>query len=135
MLTLDRASEYSSTRELNIWAGTFNLNGRSNGLHEDLSPWLCPDSNPHQGPDIVAVGFQEMVELSPQHIMSTEPTVRQAWEKAVKRTLNNAAKLRGSEEFALLRGGQLVGASLSVFAKVSLLGHVKNIEGSLKKVC
>lgn len=82
----------------------------------------------------MAVGFQEIVELNPQHIMSTEPTRRQAWERAVKRILNKNALARGGEEYVLLRGGQLVGASLSVFVRVGLLPHLKNVEGSLKKV-
>ena len=86
-------------------------------------------------PHIVAVGFQEIVELSPQQIMSTEPNRRQDWERAVKRTLNNNARASGSEEYVLLRGGQLVGASLSIFVKVGILNHIKNVEGSLKKVC
>lgn len=130
-----RAQEFSSHREIRIWTGTFNLNGRSNGLRNDLSAWLCPAvGSSQQNPEIVAVGFQEIVELSPQQIMSTEPTMRQAWEKAVKRTLNANAKVNASEEYVLLRGGQLVGASLSIFVKAGLLPHIKNVEGSLKKV-
>lgn len=130
-----RTAEFTSQRDIRIWAGTLNLNGRSTGLNHDLSPWLCPAVDPsQQSPEIVAVGFQEIVELSPQQIMSTEPTIRQAWEKAVKRTLNTNAKKHGAEEYVLLRGGQLVGASLSIFVKARLLSHVKNVEGSLKKV-
>lgn len=130
-----RSFEYTSSKDINIWAGTFNLNGRSTGLTADLSPWLCPDTGSRlEIPHIVAVGFQEIVELSPQQIMSTEPTRRQAWERAVKKTLNANALKRGSEEYVLLRGGQLVGACLSIFVKVSILSHIKNVEGSLKKV-
>lgn len=66
--------------------------------------------------------------------MSTEPTRRQAWEDAVRRTLNDNAEAVGGEEYVLLRGGQLVGASLSIFVRVGLLPHLKNVEGSLKKV-
>ena len=130
-----RASEFASTKEIRIWAGTMNLNGRGNGIGEDLSPWLCPEVDAaSRYPHIVAVGFQEIVELSPQHIMSTEPTRRQEWEKAVKRTLNARARQHGVEEYVLLRGGQLVGASLSIFVKVGMLSHIKNVEASLKKV-
>lgn len=129
-----RAGEYSSKRDIQIWAGTLNLNGRSDGLNADLSPWLYPPvAKSHQNPHIVAIGFQEIVELSPQQIMSTEPSRRQAWEKKVKRSLNDVAKATGVEEYVLLRGGQLVGASLSVFIKRSMLNTVKNVEGALKK--
>ena len=52
----------------------------------------------------------------------------------MKRTLNSNARKNSQEEYVLVRGGQLVGASLSIFVKVSLLTHVKNVEASLKKV-
>ncbi|TKA68704.1 hypothetical protein B0A49_05409 [Cryomyces minteri] len=129
-----RAAEYSSSKSIHIWAGTFNLNGKTNGMREDLSLWLCPEVDPSQEqPEIVAVGFQEIVELSPQQIMSTDPERRQQWEAAVKKVLNANAHRLGSEEYVLLRGGQLVGASLSIFVKANILSHIKNVEGSLKK--
>ena len=100
-----------------------------------MSAWLCPDVDAsQQNPEIVAVGFQEIVELSPQQIMSTDPARRQLWETAVKRTLNEHARSSGSEEYVLLRSGQLVGAALSIFVRVSVLGDIKNVEGSVKKV-
>ncbi|KAI9791793.1 MAG: inositol polyphosphate 5-phosphatase [Candelina submexicana] len=129
-----RAHEYSSSRQISIWVGTFNLNGRTSGINSDLSAWLCPDVDAsQQNPDIVAVGFQEIVELSPQQIMSTDPARRQLWETAVKRTLNENARKSGSEEYILLRSGQLVGAALSIFVRISVLGNIKNVEGSVKK--
>ncbi|KAF2090828.1 hypothetical protein K490DRAFT_62155 [Saccharata proteae CBS 121410] len=129
-----RAGEFSSERPIHIYAGTFNLNGKTQGMKEDLSTWLCPPTDPSQQfPEIVAVGFQEIVELSPQQIMSTDPARRQQWEAAVKRTLNDHAQKHGKEEYVSLRGGQLVGASLSIFVKASILKYIKNVEGSLKK--
>ena len=104
-------------------------------MNEDLALWICPPVNQSQGePDIVVVGFQEIVELSPQQIMATDPAPRQAWEEAVKRALNQNAQGVQGEEYVLLRGGQLVGASLSIFVKASILKHIKNVEGSIKKV-
>jgi hypothetical protein len=131
-----RQAEYSETEMINILVGTFNLNGKTNGITSDLSPWLCPDVDPSQQcPEIVAVGFQEIVELSPQQIMATDPDRRELWERAVKKTLNKNAEKWGKEEYVILRGGQLVGASLSVFVRSDCLKHIKNVEGSLKKVC
>ena len=128
-------NEYSTTEEIHIWVGTFNLNGRGNGVKEDLSAWLCPEINHLQEhPQIIAVGFQEIVELSPQQIMSTDPIRRQAWEDAVRKTLNENARRRSSEEYILLRSGQLVGAALMIFVKSSALQSIKNVEGSVKKV-
>ena len=127
-----RKREYSSTEDIHIWVGTFNLNGKGHGVSEDLSPWLSPKLNNLQSdPEIVAVGFQEMVELSPQQIMSTDPARRRIWEEAVGRTLN--AKKDRKEEYVLLRSGQLVGAALMIYVKSKVLGSIKNVEGSIKK--
>ncbi|KAI1459076.1 SacI homology domain-containing protein [Annulohypoxylon moriforme] len=128
-----RSSEYSSTENITMWVGTFNLNGRTNGIEEDLSPWLCPQELGSTQPEIVTVGFQEIVELSAQQIMNSDPTRKQLWEKAIKRTLNARAKQSGGEKYVLLRSGQLVGAALCIFVKASVLPKIKNVEGSVKK--
>lgn len=115
------------------WAGTFNLNGRTEGIDLDLSQWLCPPELGDGTPEVVAVGFQEIVELSPQQIMNSDPTRKQTWEKAVKRTLNARSQRLGGERYVLLRSGQLVGAALCIFVKSSALRSIKNVEGSVKK--
>ena len=120
---------------MRIWVGTFNLNGRGSGIKEDLAAWLWPDIKQlQQHPGIVAVGFQEIVELSPQQIVSADPVRRQAWENAVRQTLNDGARKHSSEEYILLRSGQLVGAALMIFVKTSILRNIKNVEGSVRKV-
>jgi len=136
VLTIYRASEYTSVNDISIWAGTLNLNGRLDGVTEDLSSWLWPSSPiATQNPDIFAVGFQEIVMLDARQMLSTDSTRRQAWERAVKKTLNNRRKGDAVNEYVLLRGSQLVGASLSIFVKRGLLNRIKNVEGGLKKVC
>lgn len=129
-----RASEYSFARSIRVWAGTFNVNGSGLGPDVDLAPWLFPVFD-QQGdePTIFAVGFQEIVALSPQQIMSTDPTTRKVWENAVKSCLNSYSKSRGSGNYVLLRSGQLVGAALMVFVKEDVLKEIKNVEGSVKK--
>ena len=112
-----------------------NLNGRDNSSKEDLGVWLCPRHNNSKfQPDIVAVGFQEIVELSPQQIMSTDPIRRVDWEEAVRQTLNGKIHRGSNEEYVLLRSGQLVGAALMIFVKSSSLKMIRNVEGSVKKV-
>lgn len=128
-------SEYTSTEDILIFVGTFNVNGRRGDRKEDLSAWLCPELRlSQQNPEIVAVGFQEIVELSPQQIMSTDPVELQAWEKAVGATLNENARKNSSEEYVLVRSGQLVGAALMIFVKSRVLNRIKNVEGGVKKV-
>lgn len=128
-----RSEEYTSFKSISMWVGTFNLNGRTEGIEEDLSPWLFPAAMGSVQPDIYTVGFQEIVELSPQQIMNSDPSRKNLWEKAVQRTLNRRQAALGGEKYVLLRSGQLVGAALCIFVKTSALGKIRNVEGSVKK--
>lgn len=71
-----------------------------------------------------------MVELSPQHIVNTDPERRKQWEHAVRQALNSR---RADVRYVLLRSGQLVGAALCIFVAAAALRDVKNVEGSVKK--
>lgn len=130
-----RASEYSTTKTVRFWVGTFNVNGRDKGPGVDLSPWLFPEVDTDSGdPAVFAVGFQEIVDLSPQQIMSTDPSTRKVWERAVQDCLNRRANEKGTSRYVLLRSGQLVGAALMIYVKSDALKEIKNVEGSVKKV-
>ncbi|KAK0731107.1 SacI homology domain-containing protein [Lasiosphaeris hirsuta] len=128
-----RSGEFSTNEKIRMWVGTFNLNGRTDGIDEDLSPWLCPSELGPIQPEIIAVGFQEIVELNPQQIMNSDPTRKQLWERAIKRTLDRNYNRVGDDKYVLLRSGQLVGAALCIFVKASVLHNIKNVEGSVKK--
>lgn len=65
--------------------------------------------------------------------MSTDPVRRQAWEDVVGQTLNKNVKRTPEDKYVLLRSGQLVGAALMIFVKVSILKKIKNAEGGVKK--
>ncbi|UKZ92146.1 uncharacterized protein TrAFT101_007112 [Trichoderma asperellum] len=128
-----RSEEFTSFKNISIWVGTFNLNGRTEGIDHDLSPWLFPPSLGSSQPEIFVVAFQEIVELSPQQIMNSDPSRKGLWENAVKETLNRRQASLGGKKYVLLRSGQLVGAALCIFVKSSSLDHIKNVEGSVKK--
>ena len=129
-----RSGEYTSASNIRIWVGTFNLNGKLGGVREDLSSWLWLEGGSGGGsPEIVAIGLQEIVELSPQQIMNTDPARRNEWERAISATLNRHARAGDPSEYVLLRSGQLVGAALLVYAKTSVLKYIKNVEGQIKK--
>jgi len=102
-------------------------------VDQDLSPWLFPNSLGSTQPEIFVVGFQEIVELSPQQIMNSDPTRKQMWERSVKAALNKRADALGGERYVLLRSGQLVGAALCIFVQAAVLPNIKNVEGSVKK--
>lgn len=128
-----RSDEYASSETITIWTGTLNLNGRTDGADQNLSPWLFSPALEAVQPELYVVAFQEIVELSPQQIMNSDPRRRQLWERAVKGLLNQRQARLGGDKYVLLRSGQLVGAALCVFVKKSALGRIKNVEGSVKK--
>ncbi|RJE23278.1 hypothetical protein PHISCL_04393 [Aspergillus sclerotialis] len=129
-----RASEYTLTKSIRIWTGTLNVNGRSEGLNVDLTPWLFPLADQEsENPTIFAVAFQEIVPLNPQQIMSTDPTTRKVWENTVSYYLNDHPNRKSSERYVLLRSAQLVGAALMVYVKQDALSEIKNVEASTKK--
>ena len=127
-----RRVEFESLSSVKVFVGTFNLNGKTGGTREDLSAWLKPST----GIDIVVVGFQEIVDLSPQQIMSTDPNRRAVWESAVRSCLNGHMSEKPQpkeDDYVLLRSGQLVGAALLIFVKAHMLNRISNVEGSIKK--
>ncbi|KAF3942204.1 Synaptojanin-1 [Dactylella cylindrospora] len=130
-----KTDQFLTNRVISIHVGTMNLNGRTDGLDEDLTSWLFPPPCPHYQPELIVIGFQEIVELSPQQIMSTDPARRQLWETAVLENLNRASgsSTKGRKEYILLRGGQLVGAALGIYVRSDIISEIKNVEGSLKK--
>ncbi|KAK7205005.1 synaptojanin-2 [Myxozyma melibiosi] len=120
-----RRAEYTSSREISIFAGTFNLNGC---LYDgDLSSWLFPNDSGFDCPDLVVIAFQEIVELTPGQILSADPGKRQFWEHQVSRHLN------ARDNYVLLRSGQLVGTALLLYVKASEVANVRNINGAVKK--
>ncbi|CDM32457.1 Inositol-1,4,5-trisphosphate 5-phosphatase 1 [Penicillium roqueforti FM164] len=126
-----RTPEYSSRKQVRFWVGTFNVNGRNEGPGTDLTPWLFPESDESdEDPTIFVVGFQEIVALSPQQIMSTDPSTRKVWERAVHDCLNTHSKMKGTGKYVHLRSGQLVGAAVLLYVKESSLKYIKNVEGS-----
>ncbi|KAG1152714.1 hypothetical protein G6F37_002561 [Rhizopus arrhizus] len=124
-----RVKEYSKSRKISIFCGSYNLNGKA-FKGESLDPWLLQhlEGNTNE-PDIYAIGFQEIVELSPQQVMATDAETRKVWEEQIEHTLNS----KNGEKYTLLRSNQLVGAALVIFAKSSIVDEIRNVESAIKK--
>jgi hypothetical protein len=123
-----RKSEFSSQRDIKIFAGTFNINGHVED-RASLDMWLFPtkDTDYSNLPDIYLIGFQELVELTPGQILNADATKKTFWEHRVAQCLNQ------HDEYVLLRSGQLVGTALMMFAKKSEVAFIRNVEGATKK--
>ncbi|EPZ31706.1 DNase I-like protein [Rozella allomycis CSF55] len=121
----NRINEYSTYFPLSVFVATWNVNGKSPSInHESLSPWLSSESHP----DLYVIGFQEIVELTPAQIMMTDPDKRLLWERQIQKSLN-----ADGEKYTLVTSGQLVGASLCIFAKLSIIKNLRNVEVGIKK--
>ena len=125
----ERLEEYSTFKGLKVLVVTWNVNAQEYETIENLVKlFKSPDNSI---PDIVAVGFQEIVELTPSQIMSSDPIPRKKWEAALIKALSTVYR---SNDFSHLTSGQLVGASLSIFIRSDLVGFVRNVSSTIKKV-
>ena len=61
-----RFGEISEVRNIKVFCGTWNVNGKANSEDEGLKPWLL--SSHSTGADVLAIGFQEIVDLTPVNV-------------------------------------------------------------------
>ncbi|PAV21260.1 inositol polyphosphate phosphatase [Pyrrhoderma noxium] len=80
---------------------------------------------------MIVLGFQEIVPLTAQQIVQTDPEKRRIWENAVIETLDSRPSKK--EDYILLRSEQLVGTALFVFVKSTLIGSIRNVEATTRK--
>ncbi|KAM0755638.1 hypothetical protein T439DRAFT_8341 [Meredithblackwellia eburnea MCA 4105] len=123
-----RASEFTTYTDTTIWVGTYNLNGKGPGS-ESLLPWLFPGNGPE--PSFLVIAFQEIVPLTPQMIMATDPEKKRRWEAHILKTVSERPDKKS--DYILLRSGQLVGTALIVLCKTELADDVRNVEAATKK--
>ncbi|RPD80946.1 inositol polyphosphate phosphatase [Lentinus tigrinus ALCF2SS1-7] len=123
----NRLVEYSTTKTCTIFVGTWNLNGRPPSS-ESLLPWLFPRPS---APDIFALGFQEIVPLTAQQIVQTDPEKKRVWEAKILDTLDRRPNKKC--DYILLRSHQLVGTALLVLVKKELTAVIRNVEAASHK--
>lgn len=123
-----KRSIYTFEKEITIFAGTFNVSGKMKT--DDISDWLFPKNSGLEDPaDLYLIGLEEVVELTPGHMLATDPYVRQFWEKKIHKSINNAGKKR----FMKLWSSQLGGVILYMFINENEYSRVKHIDGDVKK--
>ncbi|CAE6395108.1 unnamed protein product [Rhizoctonia solani] len=123
-----RLDEYSSPHKCQIFVGTWNLNGRP--PVDNLLSWLFPRADSTE-PDLFVLGFQEIVPLTAQQIVQTDPEKKRMWEDYILGTL--ATHRDRSTEYVVLRSEQLVGTALIVLCKAEATRYVRNVEAATKK--
>ena len=80
--------EFTQYKQGRIFVGTWNVNAK--GKDESLSSWLCADWHQHGPPDIVVVGFQEIVDLNAVNVAVENKSQQrsQFWVDRIRSTLN-----------------------------------------------
>ncbi|XP_078086707.1 synaptojanin-2-like [Mustelus asterias] len=132
----ERQVEYTNVKCARISIGTWNVNGgkqfRSNMLSSvELSHWLLDSfkqsetptfqDNESYPPDIFAVGFQEMVELSAGNIVNASTTNKKAWAEQLQKAISRTHK------YIMLSSGQLVGVCLYIFVRLHHVPYIREV--------
>ena len=115
-----------------MYVGTWNVN--SKGKEEGLDEWICSDWGPNgeYAPDIVAVGFQEIVDLNAVNVAVDNKTQQrsQYWVDRLRATLNSPNRTQGDPQkrgYALLMQKSMVGLLICVFVKAPHRTRVKYV--------
>lgn len=145
------SSEYTSKKNFRIAVATWNVNGgleskAGTGLnprdvfHNDsLCDWLldCPNKFKDgridnsaffdSQPDIYAVGFEEIVDLTASNIIAAGNEQLKIWGPALSKYLSR------NSNYSLVTAEQLVGIALFVFARSQLLPLIRDVAVSTVK--
>lgn len=126
-----RASEFSYLKEIRIFASTFNVNGKvSNDLN--LKEWFFSSEKHYdQDYDLVCVGLEEIVELTPGKMINVKSDNFVSWEQLIKALLDKHSPAK--EKYLPLWSWQMGGLAIMLFIKESQIGSISGIEGAVKK--
>ncbi|NXK57485.1 SYNJ2 protein, partial [Sylvietta virens] len=132
----ERQFEFTSSKRIRVATGTWNVNGgkqfRSNILGtSELTDWLL-DSPKLSGvsefqdddncpPDIFAVGFEEMVELSAGNIVNASTTNRKMWGEQLQKAISR------THRYIQLTSAQLVGVCLFIFVRPYHVPFIRDV--------
>ncbi|KAH3663838.1 hypothetical protein OGAPHI_005241 [Ogataea philodendri] len=121
--------KFVSHEDITIYVGSYNVAG--NTISGDLSSWLFPRKigGSSFSPDIVIVGFQEVIELNASNILKNDATPSQYWQSVIERQLNDA----GSNKYLLLRAEYMSSVLLLLYVKADVVSKITQVEGKSKK--
>ncbi|KAF4317520.1 hypothetical protein BBO99_00007837 [Phytophthora kernoviae] len=138
-----RQAAYTELRTTRVVTGTWNVNAKKPMTSSEASKivqWLEPPTGgPRtEPPDVVAMGFQEIVDLNAVNVVvNSALTVQRssAWEEAVLTALNRhiGPRQAASEEtlqYRVVLEKHLVGILLLVFVRTDHWDHVKEVKGA-----
>jgi inositol polyphosphate 5-phosphatase INPP5B/F len=113
--------------------GTWNVNAKGKET-DNLDPWICADWGPtnEYAPDIVAVGFQEIVDLNAVNVAVDNKTQQRSsfWIERLRATLNSPHRNPQRDPkrgYVLLTHRSMVGLLVVVFVKAAHQPRVRHI--------
>jgi hypothetical protein len=110
----EREDEYTTYQPFYILIGTFNVNNRAAPSTTSIDEWLTRQIESEGqrmtfGPDIIAVGFQEIDTSSGAYIYDDKKK-EDEWEKVVRKTIQSCYKAKDEKhKYQLLGRIRLVG--------------------------
>ncbi|KAG6587362.1 Inositol polyphosphate 5-phosphatase [Phytophthora cinnamomi] len=138
-----RQAAYTELRPTRVVTGTWNVNAKKPLAPAEAAKivhWLQPQTHAQalEPPDLVALGFQEIVDLNAVNVVvNSALTVQRssAWEEAVLMALNwHIGPSSGGEgpavQYKVVLEKHLVGILLLVFVRLDHWDHVKEIKGA-----
>lgn len=111
---------FTQDKDLVLFTGTWNVNGRSPDATVDLSPWLFPQSLRNRPVDLYMIGLQEVQTLSGVDAVRTDNTKGHEWNKKIQHTL--------SSDFELIATRQLVGIMVFAFIRKNHTPYISNVQ-------
>lgn len=121
-------SKYTYEKKSAIYCGTFNVSGKLAEI--ELKEWLhSENSKLNELPDVYIIGLEEVIELTPGHMLSIDPFVKSFWEKKLLSELNKL----GREKYTIRWSNQLGGVLLLFYTKETENSKISNLEGDVRK--
>lgn len=113
-------SSFTNDKDLTLFAGTWNVNGRSPDSTSDLSPWLLPDSTASKPLDVYMISLQEIQVLTGVDAVRSDSSRATAWRKAIHATLGS--------DYDRVAERQLVGILVLVFIRKNHSPYLSNVQ-------
>lgn len=135
-----RQNAYTVLRKTRIATGTWNVNAKkplAPSESAQLVQWLQGSDSDGTLPDIVALGFQEVVDLNAVNVVvNSNPSAQRsaAWEEVLLTALNQHLAAGGGvspdRQYKIVKERHLVGILLLVFVRLDHVDHVRDQDGA-----
>lgn len=119
---------FTTTKEISIYIGSYNVNGLNDLDDLDLTSWLFPSEYDDFYPDIYAIGLQEITDFNPGSFLNNDDFKSSKWEKILSYYFNSK-----KEPYVLLRTESIASISLFLFVKKAQIHGISQVFGSSKK--